>query len=53
MKIDAKSEENGLKMFIDRLVRSGSERIKLVEFERGDVERHPIVTEVLRLYGED
>ena len=46
-------EENGLKMFIDRLVRAGSERIKLVEFEKGDVERHPIVTEVLSLYGED
>lgn len=45
-------EENGLKMFIDRLVRSGSDRIKLVEFDKGDVERHPIVTEVLRLYGE-
>ena len=45
-------EENGLKMFIDRLVQSGSDRIKLVEFDKGDVERHPIVEEVLRLYGE-
>ena len=46
-------EENGLKMFIERLVSSGSDRIKLVQFEQTDVERHPIVTEVLRLYGED
>ena len=39
-------------MFIDRLVKTGSDRIKLVQFEKGDVERHPIVSEVLRLYGE-
>jgi phosphate starvation-inducible PhoH-like protein len=45
-------ESNGLKMFIDRLVEKGSDRIKLVEFTSHDIERHPVVEEVLRLYGE-
>lgn len=44
-------EENGLKMFIERLAKANSERIKLVEFGRGDVERHPIVAEVLDIYN--
>jgi len=44
-------EENGLKMFIERLAKVNSERIKLVEFTKGDVERHPIVTEVLDIYN--
>jgi phosphate starvation-inducible PhoH-like protein len=45
-------ESNGLKMFIDRLMKSGSDRIKLVNFDNNDIERHPVVDEVLRLYGE-
>lgn len=46
-------ESNGLKCFIQRLIDQGSDRIKLVQFEKSDVERHPIVAEVLRLYDED
>jgi phosphate starvation-inducible PhoH-like protein len=45
-------ESNGLKMFIERLINSKSDRIKLVQFEGGDIERHPIVTEVLKIYKE-
>ena len=45
-------ESNGLKMFIERLVAAGSSRIKLVNFDSHDIERHPVVEEVLRLYGE-
>lgn len=45
-------ESNGLKMFIDRLLEKGSDKIKLVEFTSRDIERHPVVEEVLRLYGE-
>lgn len=41
-------EENGLKMFLDRL--GTSDRIKVVQFENRDIERHPIVTEVLKVY---
>ena len=45
-------ESNGLKCFIDRLTKLGSDRIKVVEFGHEDIERHPVVTEVLRLYNE-
>ncbi|SVE56691.1 uncharacterized protein METZ01_LOCUS509545, partial [marine metagenome] len=45
-------ESNGLKMFIERLVATGSDRVKLVRFNNMDIERHPAVAEVLRLYGE-
>lgn len=46
-------ESNGLKMFIERLMRMGSDRIKCVNFSHDDIERHPVVDEVLRLYGEN
>lgn len=46
-------ESNGLKMFIQRLIAAGSDRIKLVNFDHTDIERHPAVEEVLRLYGEE
>ena len=45
-------ESNGLKMFIERLMDKGSESIKYIEFGNTDIERHPAVAEVLRLYGE-
>ena len=45
-------ESNGLKLFIDRLMKHSSQRIKLVEFSSADIERHPVVDEVLKLYGE-
>jgi phosphate starvation-inducible protein PhoH and related proteins len=45
-------ESNGLKMFIDRFARSGSEKIKVVQFDNKDIERHPVVDEVLKIYGE-
>lgn len=48
-------EVNGLKDFIERLgTRSSvSSGIAVVNFHVGDVERHPIITEVLSLYGEE
>jgi len=45
-------ESNGLKCFIERLTKLGSDRIKVVQFGHEDIERHPVVTEVLRLYNE-
>lgn len=45
-------EENGLKRFIDRLMETHSDKIKLVEFNGGDIERHPVVSEVLKIYNE-
>lgn len=41
---------NGLRDFIDRLGRLSSERIKHCAFYHGDIERHPCVGEVLRMY---
>ena len=45
--------DNGLKDFMNRLALSNSKRIKLVRFEKEDVERHPVIEEILSLYGED
>lgn len=46
------STDNGLRDFIDRLACADSERICHVKFTHGDIQRHPVVEEVLRLYGE-
>lgn len=43
-------EINGLDDFITRLKSYDSGRIGLVEFERKDIERHPAVSEVLKIY---
>jgi len=45
-------ESNGLKCFIERLQQAKSNKIKLVEFGNTDIERHPVVSEVLSIYGE-
>lgn len=45
--------DNGLKDFMNRLALSKSDRIKMVRFDREDVERHPVIEEILSLYGED
>jgi len=45
-------ESNGLKCFMERLETAQSDRIKMVRFSNTDIERHPVVTEVLRLYNE-
>lgn len=45
-------EENGLRDFTGRLRKSNSKMIGVVEFEQKDVERHPAVAEVLKIYGE-
>ena len=45
-------ESNGLKCFMERLETTESDRIKMVRFDSKDIERHPVVTEVLRLYKE-
>ena len=45
-------ESNGLRCFMERLETAQSDRIKMVRFSNKDIERHPVVTEVLRLYNE-
>ena len=44
-------ENNGLKDFTSRLNACSSERIGLVEFNHNDIERHPAVIEVLKIYN--
>lgn len=49
---DRTFKANGLKDFTDRLSKKGTASMGVVNFERGDVERHPVIEEVLALYGE-
>lgn len=44
--------DNGLSDFIERLSKSGSFAIEKVDFSRKDVQRHPVVAEVLEMYGD-
>lgn len=44
--------DNGLRDFIERLESAGSSSIASVRFSRRDVQRHPVVAEVLKLYGD-
>ena len=46
-------ENNGLKDFVNLLKKRNSKMIGVVEFGRKDVERHPAVTEVLEIYGDE
>ncbi len=46
-------DNNGLKDFMARLAAQRSERIKIVKFDACDVERHPVIEEILSLYGEE
>jgi phosphate starvation-inducible protein PhoH and related proteins len=43
---------NGMKDFLDRLKHCGSKGIAVIEFCKQDVIRHPIIEDVLRIYGE-
>jgi phosphate starvation-inducible PhoH-like protein len=43
-------EKNGLKDFITRFADKKSNNISVLEFDAGDVERHPIIEEILDLY---
>lgn len=49
---DRGRETNGLRDLTDRLRRKGSDQISICEFTTADIERHPIVDEVLRLYDD-
>ena len=42
--------DNGLKDFLERIREVKSERISLVEFDHTQMERHPAVAEVLKIY---
>lgn len=42
--------DNGLRDFVDRLTYRDSDRIKVVKFDSGDIERHPVIEEILSIY---
>jgi|HigsolmetaGSP11D_1036233.scaffolds.fasta_scaffold00013_84 Phosphate starvation-inducible protein PhoH, predicted ATPase len=44
--------QNGLKDFVERLERIGSDAIAVCKFTNEDVERHPVIEDVLRIYGD-
>lgn len=44
--------ENGLKSLVERMETRESNRIKVVRFDTQDVQRHPVVTEVLDIYSD-
>lgn len=46
-------DNNGLKDFMSLLKKTDTRRIGFVEFEKQDVERHPAVSEVLEIYGDE
>ena len=43
---------NGLQDFINRLENQETSRISIVRFTLNDIERHPVVQDVLNIYGE-
>lgn len=43
-------EKNGMKDFIERLERRGSEALAVARFLSCDVERHPVIEEILDIY---
>ena len=45
--------DNGLRDFISRLSATNSKTISTVQFANKDIQRHPVVKEILNLYGED
>lgn len=46
-------EQNGLKDFIERFEARGSNHMEVLKFSPQDVERHPIIEEILDLYNDD
>lgn len=44
---------NGLGDFVERLEKRGSKAISVIRFDAHDVERHPIIEEILDIYGDD
>lgn len=45
--------DNGLIDFLDRLENSYSNTMSIVRFTQTDIQRHPVVAEVLKLYGDE
>lgn len=46
-----RGQRNGLQDFLDRY--ENSQKIRVCHFDKKSVERHPVIGEILRLYGEE
>jgi phosphate starvation-inducible PhoH-like protein len=46
-------KDNGLVDFIKQFNRSSSSKIATVQFNQKDIERHDVVKEVLKIYGDE
>lgn len=44
--------DNGLQDFIERLAASNSESISSIHFAKKDIQRHPVIVEILKMYGD-
>jgi phosphate starvation-inducible PhoH-like protein len=49
---DRKYEENGLKDICERISGKNHKRIEYIQFEFGDIERSPLVRDILEIYGD-
>jgi phosphate starvation-inducible PhoH-like protein len=49
---DRKRVDNGLIDLCERIKNSGSNGLELCELGSRDVQRHPIITNVLKMYGD-
>lgn len=52
MQHDRKYDENGLKDIYERIKGRTHKRIECITFEHGDIERSPIVKDILDIYGD-
>lgn len=48
-----RGDDNGFYDFITRLKKFESDRISITEFKHHHIERHPVVEEVLKIYGDE
>jgi phosphate starvation-inducible PhoH-like protein len=46
-------DTNGLKDFVERLEKRVSPSISVIRFGNSDVERHPVIEDILAIYGDD
>ena len=47
-----RGDDNGLRDFLSRLRKQNSNTIRIVDFRESDIERHPVVAEVLDIYSQ-
>jgi phosphate starvation-inducible PhoH-like protein len=46
------AKDNGFKDFTEKLLNNKSKTISMIQFDGTDIQRHPVVEEILKMYGE-